>query len=169
MSATGVRLRMTRKPPVTNGQILLLNMTCGDGELAIKGQVRWWRRAGLRRFEVGLKFVRLTPGSEELLESIARHGYGSRAQRRAAPDQEPGKTNPTVSVAVDLPNYYAVLGLRPDADYPAIRRRYHQLAARVHPDVNPEEGARERFEAIYEAYRVLSDVRRRQAYRSLVK
>lgn len=166
MSGTGMRLRMRKKPPVLNGQVLVVQLAHPEGTLAVKGQVRWWRKTGLRRYEVGLKFVRVTDGAMATLEAIA---MGRRMQRKR-PTGAPadwGQAGP-IAAKVSLPNYYGILGLRPEADAAAIKRRYRQLAARLHPDVNPDADALVRFERLTEAYRVLSDTRRREAYLSLI-
>jgi hypothetical protein len=166
MSATGMRLKMTRKPPVIIGQVMLLELDHPGGKLAVKGQVRWWRRAGMRRYEVGLKFVRVRPGAEHTLEAIAK---GMRTARRpAASADRPVDRGSPIAARTSLPNYFAILGLRPDADEAAIKRRYRQLAARLHPDVNLDPDAMQRFERLNDAYRVLSDARRREAYLSMI-
>ncbi len=46
-----------------------------------------------------------------------------------------------------------VLGLGPDADFEAIRRRFHELSRQSHPDA--PEGDHERFLRIRSAYDVL--------------
>ena len=59
---------------------------------------------------------------------------------------------------------YAVLGVGRDASDAAIKRAFRKLAQQWHPDVNSASGADERFKEINEAYQVLSDPQRRQAY-----
>jgi hypothetical protein len=66
--------------------------------------------------------------------------------------------------------HYEVLGVGADADLAAIRAAWLRLARRHHPDFHVGGGAVERAEAdrrmreINEAWSVLSDPRRRQAY-----
>jgi DnaJ-class molecular chaperone len=63
------------------------------------------------------------------------------------------------------PNYYAALGLRPEASEEEIRRTYRRLALQWHPDRNPgDPQAEERFKEISEAYAVLMDPAKRRAY-----
>jgi len=62
-------------------------------------------------------------------------------------------------------DYYAILGLGPDASEEEIRRTYRRLALEWHPDRNPgNPRAEERFKAISEAYAVLIDSAKRRAY-----
>ncbi|MEM1354192.1 MAG: DnaJ domain-containing protein [Planctomycetota bacterium] len=166
MSGAGMRLRSSKKPPVISGQVLLLELVCDGAKLGVKAQVRWWRRVNLGRYELGLKFVRLTREASATLEAVARDGRVPSmkpAKKASAP-----RSVTQISVATDLPNYYRVLGVRPDADAEAIRRRYRQLAVRLHPDVNTDPDAQQRFEQLCEAYNVLSDEKRREAYTSLI-
>lgn len=59
-------------------------------------------------------------------------------------------------------DYYEVLGVNPSAGIEDIKRAYHRLAVRYHPDRNPgDKRAEERFKEVSEAYRVLSDPRKR--------
>jgi molecular chaperone DnaJ len=61
-------------------------------------------------------------------------------------------------------DYYTVLGVERGAPDAEIKRAYRRLAQQWHPDVNQDPTAPERFKEISEAYQVLSDPQRRQAY-----
>lgn len=62
-------------------------------------------------------------------------------------------------------DYYAVLGVPPEASREQIKRRFRNLARDSHPDANPgDPEAEARFRDIAEAYEVLSDPQRRAAY-----
>jgi len=62
-------------------------------------------------------------------------------------------------------DYYTVLGLNRDASEEAIKKAYRKLAMKHHPDRNPDDKASEdRFKEAKEAYEVLTDGRKRQAY-----
>src|SRR5437764_9305163 len=64
-----------------------------------------------------------------------------------------------MSVSTD---YYAALGVRRDATQDEIKRAYRRLARELHPDVNPDPGAQERFAEVSAAYEVLSDPEKRR-------
>jgi molecular chaperone DnaJ len=61
-------------------------------------------------------------------------------------------------------DYYEVLGVERGAGDGEIKRAFRRLAQQWHPDVNADAAAQERFKEINEAYQVLSDPQRRQAY-----
>lgn len=64
-----------------------------------------------------------------------------------------------------LADHWAVLGLEPGADAAALKKAFRRQARRWHPDLNSNDpAAEERFKRINEAYAVLSDPRRRQAW-----
>jgi molecular chaperone DnaJ len=49
-------------------------------------------------------------------------------------------------------DYYGVLGLSRGASDSEIKKAYRRLARDLHPDVNPEPGAKERFQEVSRAY-----------------
>jgi molecular chaperone DnaJ len=59
---------------------------------------------------------------------------------------------------------YTVLGVERGSSDAEIKRAFRRLAQQWHPDVNTAPEAPERFKEINEAYQVLSDPQRRQAY-----
>ena len=61
-------------------------------------------------------------------------------------------------------DYYEVLEVKRGASDAEIKRSYRRLAQKWHPDVNTEDGADERFKELNEAYQVLSDPQKKQAY-----
>lgn len=60
--------------------------------------------------------------------------------------------------------HYAALGLSSDASLADIKKAFRQKASQYHPDRNADADAPARFRAVQEAYEVLSDPARRQAY-----
>lgn len=61
-------------------------------------------------------------------------------------------------------DYYADLGVDRDASPEDIKKAYRRAARRLHPDVNPGPEAEEQFKKVSQAYDVLSDTQKKQAY-----
>lgn len=63
-----------------------------------------------------------------------------------------------------MTDHYSALGLRGSASIADIKKAFRQLAATYHPDRNSDPDAPARFRAVQQAYEVLSDETKRQAY-----
>ena len=61
-------------------------------------------------------------------------------------------------------DYYEVLGIANDASGEEIKRAYRKLARELHPDLNPDPTAAEKFKEITTAYETLSDDQKRRMY-----
>jgi molecular chaperone DnaJ len=59
-------------------------------------------------------------------------------------------------------DYYGVLGVARGATDTEIKRAYRKLARDLHPDVNPDPGAKERFQEVTRAYEALTDPEKRR-------
>src|ERR671939_2251649 len=59
-------------------------------------------------------------------------------------------------------DYYAVLGLARGATDSEIKRAYRRMARDLHPDVNPDPEAKERFQEVTRAYEALTDPEKRR-------
>lgn len=64
-------------------------------------------------------------------------------------------------------DYYKVLGVSRNASDQDIKKQYRKLARKYHPDVSKVENAEEKFKEVQEAYEVLKDKEKRQAYDQL--
>jgi DnaJ family protein B protein 4 len=63
-------------------------------------------------------------------------------------------------------DFYAVLGVKKDANAEELKKAYRKLALKWHPDRNPDNktASEEKFKEISEAYDVLSDPQKREVY-----
>ncbi|XP_030636152.1 dnaJ homolog subfamily B member 9 [Chanos chanos] len=61
-------------------------------------------------------------------------------------------------------DYYEILGVSKEASERQIKKAFHKLARKYHPDKNKSPDAEARFREIAEAYETLSDEKRRQEY-----
>ncbi len=68
---------------------------------------------------------------------------------------------------MEYKDYYATLGVDRDASQDEIKRAYRKLARKYHPDVSSEPDAESKFQELQEAYEVLKDPEKRQAYDQL--
>jgi DnaJ-class molecular chaperone len=59
---------------------------------------------------------------------------------------------------------YAALGLGSAASLADIKKAFRQKASALHPDKNTAPDAPQRYRAVQEAYDILSDADKRQAY-----
>lgn len=61
-------------------------------------------------------------------------------------------------------DFYEVLGVSKTAEAEEVKKAYRTLARKYHPDVYKASDANQRFKEINEAYQVLSDTKKREAY-----
>src|SRR3989338_11474291 len=68
---------------------------------------------------------------------------------------------------MEYKDYYVILGVDRKASPDEIKLAYRKLARKYHPDVSKESNAEEKFKAVQEAYEVLKDPKKREAYDQL--
>ena len=116
-------------------------------------------------------------------ESGSSSGYGSQQHRRgynfsgnstnntgasggrSRPGWGRSRSASSVSASV-VTTHYTILGVERVASSAEIKRAFHRLALKYHPDKNKEAGAEEMFKKVSEAYNVLSDHNSRSLYDS---
>ena len=59
---------------------------------------------------------------------------------------------------------YRIMGVTPDADAGVIKRAYHKLSLKWHPDKNTSPEAEQMFMLIAQAYEILGDIDKRRQY-----
>jgi DnaJ-class molecular chaperone len=64
-------------------------------------------------------------------------------------------------------DYYRILGISKESDIEKIKIAYKQKALKYHPDKSSDPRAKEKFQLVSDAYRVLSDPYKRRRYDSM--
>ncbi len=171
LSGSGMRLRTASKPPIAEGQVARLNLKFAGKKANLQVQARWIKRCGLKQFEVGLKFVNVTPKVQAIIDSVARYGFYCKEGLEGEAPAAPGKRESPrrVAATLDLPDYYKTLDVSRRADAKQVRSAFHRLAQMYHPDHNQSEDAPARFMEIKQAYDVLIDPDKRGHYDLLLK
>ncbi|MCC1495350.1 DnaJ C-terminal domain-containing protein [Alcanivorax sp. 1008] len=68
---------------------------------------------------------------------------------------------------MEFKDYYALLGVEPEADEATIKTAYRRLARKYHPDISQEKDAEAKFKEVAEAWQVLKDPDKRADYDQL--
>lgn len=66
-------------------------------------------------------------------------------------------------------NYYEILGINISATQEEVKKAYHRMAKKYHPDMNPNIDTTEKMKEINEAYETLSDIEKRKDYDKTLK
>ncbi len=74
LSVTGMRVMCVRVPT----EQFEANLDDPEGSVAVKGEVAWSRRVSIRKHEVGVRFLDVTP---ELVRALSRVSFNHRMRR----------------------------------------------------------------------------------------
>ncbi|KAJ7536004.1 hypothetical protein O6H91_12G053300 [Diphasiastrum complanatum] len=89
-------------------------------------------------------------------------GKKSRRERKQHDDEEITEETDTRKTEKSL---YEILGVEPTASQEEIKKAYHRLALRLHPDKNPgDQNAKEKFQALQSVIAILGDSETRKVY-----
>lgn len=181
VSRTGARVVSPDAPPLKEGQHVSIRIVAGGKKIVLSAEVVRIRRPKLMAKErlIGLRFVGATRAHEQALENLGRFGTfmpgadqgvdGSGAgvsSTGATHPHDPTSTAvpPGASVTVELPDLYAILDAPPESTQEQLRAAFRRLAAQLHPDVNPDPGAHERFQEVVQAWHILGDAELRKRF-----
>ena len=85
--------------------------------------------------------------------------------RRKIPMMKTKKSQLNFFKKMSKQDYYDVLGVSKDVDSGSLKSAYRKLAMKYHPDKNPgDTNAEKKFKEVSEAYEVLSNTEKREAY-----
>ena len=113
-----------------------------------------WVIDNLEEEEKGLKETEIPEDDSDILK----------AANESADSETPEETNAASKKKVKETRYYDILGVPTDAPESKIKRAYYIKARKWHPDKNPSEEAKLKFQEIGEAYQVLGDEKLRSIY-----
>jgi len=176
LSVSGMRLLCTDAPPVAPGQVLTLRLGARGGSIEVVAMIRWKKRLGLRKYQVGLQFAAMPKARRAKLEQLARFGFVSAhmsddSSSETTDSKQPNHSRPhrerpakPALASVKLPDYYSVLGVQPGCDLSDIRKAFHLNVKRCHPDLHDGDDARTRFIEVHRAWEILGDPSSRKTY-----
>ena len=179
LSSGGMRVMIRGKQPLQDGDVGVVKVAGPEGSMTLTCRAVWTKRRGLRQREMGFAFVQLTAATRQALANLARFGCfavsGSGADASTMPPADSagpaGKSTEQnaargarLTASFDMPDFYDLLGVRPDADGSEIKQAYRDRARLLHPDVNPSPEATQRFSLLNQAWETLRDPTKRQKY-----
>jgi hypothetical protein len=88
----------------------------------------------------------------------------SRCDPKDAHESGDKQPKPTIKATLDLPDYYAILGVRVDASKLEIKAAFYKLARKYHPDCANSDVHVAKFTHASQAYQVLRDSKCRRTY-----
>mmetsp|Transcript_24820 Transcript_24820/g.68113 ORF Transcript_24820/g.68113 Transcript_24820/m.68113 type:complete len:304 (+) Transcript_24820:3-914(+) len=129
------------------------NMRHGEHPDSGYGPSYGWDSGGSHSFEA-------SPVASPLPERFAGSTYRERTFEEAHHTMPP----PSVDSIPSRASHYDVLGVGRDASDADLKRAFHRLSRKYHPDKSGVDGSAEMFLRVKEAYRTLSDSARRRDY-----
>jgi len=163
LSGTGMRICFEGKPGFKVGETKDFRITASGQAVKLSGIVVWLKRSSLfgKEYQAGIHFSNLRPELQKAIQDFAIHGV---LMTKAPGNGFSGSPKKSARVSFDGPDHYTVLGLPRSASDQQIHEAYRQLAKRLHPDMNRELDAADRFKQVTEAYRILKDSNLRTQY-----
>lgn len=156
ITGSGMRMLVIKGELPEVGDVQSYTFSDEDHTIEVKGTVKWVRNGSMfaRRSEVGVEFVKLDQRVRDALLRFAVQGQLGMSNQ--------GERSP--SVAVEVPNLYAMLGVVHCASGEEIKAAYRKACRSWHPDVNDSPEAAQRFDELNKAYSVLKDPQLRARY-----
>jgi DnaJ-domain-containing protein 1 len=174
ISGGGMRIRTEGTPGVAKGDICSFGVRSSRHQVSVRGQVMWTRRTSWKNYEFGVRWTDASPVHVQLLLQLARYGFVNIEETRG--DAVPNSGSPSSSAtsgnsngssvpgAPQVEDLYAVLSVARKAKPDEILSAYRVLARQLHPDVNKDPSAQDRFTQVSKAYSVLKDPETRRRY-----
>jgi len=156
ISISGLRVACMGKAPDRPGRLVTFSLSGVAGELDATARVVRVDPRGWKKYEMGLEFLGLTQQQRRLLEALVR---------LAAPDIKSSDAPPPAATPKErVPDHYLTLGVPRDATAQVIRKAFHALALKYHPDSTHTGDTAKAFQRVHDAYAALKDAAARANY-----
>ena len=171
ISSSGMRLKCESKPPIKVGQIIDIKLDSGSQRVSVQASVIWIKRRGFRSFIVGMQFVNISDSLKERIDTLGKFGYidlEAATPKKQSKSDDPGKrrSKPPIKATVKLPDYYAILGVGQDATASQIKKAYHKMLHKYHPDSVKSNSFTAELTKVNQAYSILRSNQSRRTYDS---
>jgi DnaJ-domain-containing protein 1 len=188
ISGGGMRIRTDGPIGVAKGDSCNFGVRSNRHQVSVQGMIMWVKRTGWKTHEIGVRWLDASPVHVQLLLQLARYGFVNieetkgdmpPASNGSASSAKPnGSTNGSSNGSANghtsgakskaagrsVEDLYAILGVSRVSKLDEIHSAFRALARKLHPDVNKEAGAQERFTEVSKAYTVLRDADSRRKY-----
>jgi len=184
ISCGGMRIRTEGPISVAKGDMCNFGVRSNRHQVTVQGQIMWVKRIGWKTHEIGVRWLDASPVHVQLLLQLARYGFVNIEETKGDMPPASGasssstKTNGSTnnssnghthgsgvkSANRSIEDLYAILGVSRVSKLDEIHSAFRSLARKLHPDVNKEAGAQEKFTEVSKAYTVLRDADSRRKY-----